>query len=531
MHRSDLNLAISRSRTVETLLRDLKYRARAFWSSASRAAISGFLIFLGVPTLLGSLSASMDAQATHAQSIEELPKGKIIQTVTCLRTPGQSYAVYLPSNYVADTAWPILYCFDPGAHGTVPVGLFAGAAEKYGYIVVGSNNSQNGPAELANTAFNAMWTDTHDRWTIEDTRIYTAGFSGGARVAIGFALVLPKNIAGVVACSGGMPAGISPPKSTSLAFFCTAGNGDFNFSEMVRLTQDMERLSVPSHLEVFSGSHSWAPKELCGQAIEWMEVQALRSGRRARNAALIDELLEKALQRAKAHEAAFNLYAAFADYSSIARDFKGLRNVEEYEKKGAELKGSAAVKDHIKQERSQIQAQDSRTKELFLLKQKAAGAVYDRGEAGAGSVASIEASQERSAATADLKKALANLRKRADSGDDTSESLISKRVLGSFLAESYETAESLLRRKGYLQAAANLEWAAEARPSSSGILYALACAYSLGKQNLKAIEALKRAVENGFSDRAAIESDKDLDPIRQDPAFKKIVEAVDKKKT
>src|ERR1035438_171664 len=56
----------------------------------------------------------------------------------------QSYALYLPVNYAPGHPWPVLYCLDPGARGRVPVDRFSKAAEKAGFIVVGSNNSQNG---------------------------------------------------------------------------------------------------------------------------------------------------------------------------------------------------------------------------------------------------------------------------------------------------------------------------------------------------------------------------------------------------
>ena len=37
-----------------------------------------------------------------------------------------------------------MYAFDPGARGKLPVELMKDAAERFGYIVVGSNNSRNG---------------------------------------------------------------------------------------------------------------------------------------------------------------------------------------------------------------------------------------------------------------------------------------------------------------------------------------------------------------------------------------------------
>jgi len=82
-----------------------------------------------------------------AQAQAPLPQGQVVAKVPCRADPAQSYALYLPSNYGPEKPWPILYAFDPGARGNVPVEEFKGAAEEYGYIVVGSNNSRNAALE------------------------------------------------------------------------------------------------------------------------------------------------------------------------------------------------------------------------------------------------------------------------------------------------------------------------------------------------------------------------------------------------
>ena len=81
--------------------------------------------------------------AVHA-SDGPLAKGVVIPRVACIDHPEQSYALYLPSNYSPESKWPIVYIFDPGARGNMPVMLAKEAAEKFGYILMGSNNSRNG---------------------------------------------------------------------------------------------------------------------------------------------------------------------------------------------------------------------------------------------------------------------------------------------------------------------------------------------------------------------------------------------------
>src|SRR5262249_49673099 len=84
-------------------------------------------------------------------------KGTVTEHLACGDDSAQSYALYLPSRYSPDRAWPVIYAFDPFGRGTVAVEVYRAAAEKYGHIVAASNNSRNGPASLQTTAAQAMW--------------------------------------------------------------------------------------------------------------------------------------------------------------------------------------------------------------------------------------------------------------------------------------------------------------------------------------------------------------------------------------
>src|ERR1051325_8239643 len=69
--------------------------------------------------------------------------GTVDPSISVLADPSNSYALYLPSTYPAQKRWPLLLVFDPFGRGETGVKLFHEAAEKYGFIVVGSNNSRN----------------------------------------------------------------------------------------------------------------------------------------------------------------------------------------------------------------------------------------------------------------------------------------------------------------------------------------------------------------------------------------------------
>ena len=494
--------------------------------------------------------------------------GQIVEKVVCAADSTQSYALYLPSSYSQNKRWPVLYAFDPGARGTAPVERFKDAAEKYGYIVAGSNNSRNGPWGPTLAAIRAMWEDTHARFSIEDNRVYVTGFSGGSRVACQIGYMLKGGVAGVIACGAGFPPDITPSNSTPFVLFGVAGVEDFNYPELKRLETSLDAAGIANRFATFEGGHSWPPSDVCVKAIEWMDLQAMKSGKRERSDAIVDALLKENGDNAHADEAAGRLYQAYLAYSAAARDFKGLRDAAEFEKKAASLRESKAVKQAIKQELEQESEQRTRVRELFRLRaalrdRRVTLALADREEtprepggmgsggmgSGAGSgamgsgamgAAPLPQSLERPTvgddgdprqfAMADLKRALADLKKRSEAKAVTPQRALARRVLNEFTIGSYELSSALIRSKRYDLAAANLAIDAALTPGNVRVQYNLACAYALAGDKKKAIDALKKAVYAGFDRVGELDGNRDLDSLREERAFKEIVDQLKNKR-
>jgi len=287
------------------------------------------------------MAAAMLAQTGLAQTAD-LPRGRVIDSVQCADDPSQSYALYVPSAYTADREWPVIFAFDPGGRGLNPVEHYQAAAEKYGYIVAGSNNSRNGDWKVSMAAVSAITRDVSARFNVSAKREYVAGMSGGARVAMGIALSSPQ-VAGVFASSAGYPDGHSRSE-LSFPVFETAGTEDFNRLEM----REMDRaLKSPHRLAIFEGGHVWLPSAVAMQAVEWMEIQAMKSGRKPKDQAEIDAIFAS---RVAAADTSREDAASLAAASGIAEDFAGLEDVSPFAARAAQLHTSRAVRDELKQE-------------------------------------------------------------------------------------------------------------------------------------------------------------------------------------
>lgn len=266
----------------------------------------------------------------------ELPRGTVIDSVVTTADAAQSYALYLPSDYTPNRPWSLLLAFHAGARGRAMVEKYQAAAERYGYIVAGSNNSRNGPIDVSAAAVRAMSRDVGQRFSIDAARIYLTGMSGGARVAMGVALG-PADIAGVIASSAGFP-DARPKKSVRFPVVATVGSDDFNHLEMHTLDRE---LTSPHRLMVFDGGHTLPPDDLAMAAIEWLELQAMRDGRRAKDPTLAAALLAK---RRTALEGVTEPLETWRLTAGIVADFKGLQDVAAEEARLRTLEADSDVK-------------------------------------------------------------------------------------------------------------------------------------------------------------------------------------------
>lgn len=493
------------------------------------------IALLGILSILFLLSSPSVAQP------QDFARGQIIEKVVCKSDATQSYALYLPSAYTPSKKWPVIYCFDPMARGAFPLTRFKDAAEKYGYIIVGSNNSRNGPDVPLSNIVRAWFHDTSTRLAIDEQRVYTAGFSGGARVACSVSQSYQGAIHGVIACGAGFPPQLIPSRTTPFVLFGTVGSEDFNYAEMKELDETLNGVGLPHRIEVFEGGHEWANSDMCRKAIEWMEIQAMKSARRAKDETLISELFEKAASDARSFESANKKYEAYLEYRALL-DFKGLREVSEFEKKIAELRESKEVKQAIKHDKEQVIEQKRRIAEIYRLRAR----LRNSGEAALAGEPAVPQTQgggqspavpgangpvtgdgdPRHLIASDIRKRLNDLKKKSEVKEASPERATARRVLNQYMAYSFETTMLFFLSKKYELAISHLSVESEIQPDNPRLFYNLACAYSLDGNKKRAIESLKKAVQKGYRNLTELNTSEALAPLRHEESFQKIVEQI-----
>ena len=265
--------------------------------------ISGIILALLVSCSLVSCTSG-SLKVTEAKKMPE--KGVVHQKLYIRGDSARSYALYFPRSTAGKGAngqvdegtrgrddlgkFPLVIAFDPQGNGGLPVEKYKKLAEKYGFILAGSNNSKNGlpPDEIDNIVI-GLRKELIDSYPVDTNRIFLMGFSGGARIA-SLAGFYKTQVAGVIACGAGL-AGASAPPVFKIDYFGIAGMGDFNMNEMVELDYPLTQAGLRHVIKTYQGIHAWPPADVMESAFQWFSLNSMKDGIVPKNETIIQEIM------------------------------------------------------------------------------------------------------------------------------------------------------------------------------------------------------------------------------------------------
>jgi tetratricopeptide (TPR) repeat protein len=467
------------------------------------------LAALALFLLLIPLEARGQASTVAGSGSRFLP-GQLVDRVTSDANPRQHYAVYVPSSYRPEEHWPILLLMDPRGRALIPMTRIREVAERLGYLVMSSYNTRSDEGTDPNAdALNAMLADAQRLFSLDVHRLYLVGQSGTARASWIYGFGLRGHVAGLIGIGASQPQSFlltprQPGAIPPLVFFGAAGTTDYNFDEMWALDTVLDRANLPHRVTFFDGPHAWPPAATLTEAVEWMELMAMRFGLKPENAAWIDSTLSAAMTHAGALAQAGDTYHAWRRYRAIASDFEGLRDVREAAVRAATLAKTDAVRRterHIA-ETVRAQAQYNERLATFL-------GNYRK---------SVPEPLEKSLEKVQLRE----LERRMASGDSIDANAAERGLEQLWVYTSFYEPQDYLNRGDPTRALAILDVAQAMRPNDPDVCYNRARALARIGQESGAVEALECAVRSAISaDR--IENDPDLKSLGREPAFRALV--------
>lgn len=422
--------------------------------------------------------------------------GTVIDKVTCNNDPSQNYSLYLPRTYDGKKSLPIIYAFDAHGTGKLPVNNYKELAEKYGYILVGSNNSQNGLAwEQSQQIAATLMADTKNRLMFDANRVYALGFSGGARVAN--ALTINNGaIAGVICCGAASPAVNTIDPRNNYTFFGIAGNADFNYTEMKKYDMlDLAGHNVKHALITFDGIHEWPKAETMQEAFLWLELNAMRKNASPKNDSLISHQLNIAKEQLSKLQKANKEYDAYELCRKVINYYEALGDLTPFFDAYKALQNNSSVDKQLKQNEADWNAEEK-------LKQTYMGYLQDP--------------------NFDWQKDIAAINQKIKAGKNSTEALIQKRLLSYLSLVCYMQTSGALKQNNIPAAAYFGKLYKLVDPPNTEADYLLTVInMKLGK-TADALKYLEQSIKNGFVDSKRLEADSAFVGLKNDAAFLRI---------
>ena len=464
----------------------------------SRAALAAFaMLALAVPA-----------------AAQDFARGQVIERVKAQGDTTQSYALYLPTGYDPARPSPVVFVMDPRGRAETAIRLFVPAAERHGYVLLSSYDTRSDIPTATNPterALEAMLQDAQARLAVDERRIYLAGMSGTARAAWTFGIRLAGHVAGVIGFGAGLAGDgqviqLRAMETPPFPFFGGAGDVDFNYEEMRALEPKLAALGIPHRLVYWPGEHGWPPEPVAREAMEWMQLRAMRDGRVPRDEAWTDSLLALRTAQARALEAA-DPAGALRRWRAVAEDFAGTRDVSAAAARAAQLERAPAVR-RVLSEQARLSQRDSAHGRRF------ARFVREYGS-GDGPVPHARAMAELE---------IEALRREAADTARAARSLSARRLLENvFIHAVFYGPRTWLERGDGPRALALLRLAGEVKPGSPQVCYATAAAHARLGQRDQARRELECAAASGLLVASTLEGDASFAALRADPAFRAIL--------
>ena len=434
--------------------------------------------------------------------------GDWTEGVACRTDASQTYTVYRPSGFESGRRWPVILVFDPRGRSRMAAELFVAGADELGWLVLSSNDTRSdGPMDPNIRAINALWGELGTVHRIDPKRIYATGFSGGAMLAWDVGRQTGE-LAGVIGVGGRLePHNLD--HRIEFPCFGAVGTTDFNYLEMKLVHEKLREWNAPERLEIFPGPHAWLPPEIAHLGMVWLELQAMERGLREVDTELAERWYEVDLEHARRLEADGHPHAASRRFRAAVETFDGVLLA-------AELATAARESDRLGSSKAVAAEIANETK-------------WDRFDRGyrrrmTRALGRIEIEPEVSSARLVAELRLEHLHRRADDAGSGYEGIVADRLLnivatqgGFYLARGYRSQgneEALVK---------SLAVATAARPDRWWLWHAYAGALARSGSRKKALEALELAIDAGYSDFAALETDPDFERVRSLDGYRTLI--------
>ena len=225
------------------------------------------LLLLLFSMLLCGLVSCSDAGKSGETLKTPLQTEQVVEkTDSCKLDSKNTYEVYIPEREKSIEKLPLLVIIDSHGSGKFAIEKFKQAANQYPVILVASNLVKNGFEDYEG-AIHTLIDDVRQKYPADET-VFMTGFSGGARMALGYGLA--HQLSGLILC--GALATADQISALRCPVISISGMDDFNFLETAQYLFQEQLIPGNLKIELTNASHNWPDSPMLTNAFGFLQL-------------------------------------------------------------------------------------------------------------------------------------------------------------------------------------------------------------------------------------------------------------------
>ncbi|HRG57919.1 MAG TPA: hypothetical protein PK323_03125 [Bacteroidia bacterium] len=426
---------------------------------------------------------------------DTLKPGRIYEKIEISNDPLNTFALYLPKLYDNNSNWPVVFFFDAGGNGALPIDKYYSLADSLGYIFVGSNVSKNGQnIDDAQTIWNTLKNACLNNFSIDKNRILLAGFSGGARTVCNLA-AQDNLVNGIIANSAGAQQ-IDQLLGANKFYIGICGKGDMNRAEMLNIEHYLMGTNVSHFLIEFLGIHEWASNEAMKQALFIATLDTYKKNQSLLRPEILEEFIENQQFKIEKLREENKLVDAYNEQVILLNGTKNLQSID-----------NITMLDSIKSNPNFLQQKNEMMK-INAFETENQQMLYKMIISVPDTILWLEK--------------ISNFQKKAN--NQTMDGQMYQRLLGYASLVCYSMSNRMLMAKNYDLANKLIECYRIADKKNSEVYYFKAIVEGNRKNKLAVLRNIKKSIQLGFTDLKRMKSQQEFDFLRTDTEFLGLIE-------
>ena len=238
----------------------------------------------------------LSATSAFSQQVV-LKKGEIIEALPVQDSTGQSFSLYLPTNFSTSERWPLLVIFNFEDKEKQAMSMFVHAAEKEGYILAAPKLVDSLSLTDNMLATSKVIEKVTNLLPIHGDRLYVAGESRGGRFASLVPLLI-KGVKGTMSINASLANRDLLNVKEPFHFIGMVSRNDFNYTGMLTDAKLLDKLKFPNQVLLYKGEKKWPDMEYMEKGMQLFTLAAMGRKLIPRDSVYIENAFNEDLAKA-----------------------------------------------------------------------------------------------------------------------------------------------------------------------------------------------------------------------------------------